>query len=94
MNSDQIVKELKEKIEELIDKAKDASDEVREEMEETMLMLLEENGKPLAHEELTEETLEDLRFSMKTIQKRSDNENDMQGNGNEANWNRIGIETT
>ncbi len=72
MNSDQIVKELKEKIEELIDKAKDASDEVREEMEETMLMLLEENGKPLAHEELTEETLEDLRFSMKTIQKRSE----------------------
>jgi len=39
---------------------------------ETMLMLLEENGKPLAHEELTEETLEDLRFSMKTIQKRSE----------------------
>lgn len=39
---------------------------------ETMLMLLEEDGKPLAHEELTEETLEDLRFSMKTIQKRSE----------------------
>ncbi len=39
---------------------------------ETMLMLLEENGKPLALEELSEETLEDLRFSMKTIQKRSE----------------------
>ncbi|MFT6871630.1 MAG: regulator of replication initiation timing [Roseivirga sp.] len=39
MNSDQIVKELKEKIEELIDKAKDASDEVREEMEETITAL-------------------------------------------------------
>lgn len=39
---------------------------------ETMLMLLEENGKPLALEDLSEETLEDLRFSMKTIQKRSE----------------------
>ncbi|MBO3700656.1 PAS domain-containing sensor histidine kinase [Roseivirga sp. E12] len=39
---------------------------------ETMLMLLEENGKPLLLEELSEETLEDLRFSMKTIQKRSE----------------------
>lgn len=39
---------------------------------ETMLMLLEENGTPLALEELSEETLEDLRFSMKTIQKRSE----------------------
>ncbi len=39
MTSDQIVKELKEKIEELIDKAKDASDEVREEMEETIAAL-------------------------------------------------------
>lgn len=38
---------------------------------ETMLMLLEEEGKPLPLADLTEETLEDLRFSMKTIQKRS-----------------------
>ena len=38
---------------------------------ETMLMLLEEEGKPLPLKDLTEETLEDLRFSMKTIQKRS-----------------------
>lgn len=34
-------------------------------------MLLEEEGKPLPLADLTEETLEDLRFSMKTIQKRS-----------------------
>lgn len=39
---------------------------------ETMLMLLEEGGKPLALEDLSEETLEDLRFSMQTIQKRSE----------------------
>lgn len=39
---------------------------------ETMLMLLEEEGKPLPLVDLTEETLEDLRFSMKTIQKRSE----------------------
>lgn len=39
---------------------------------ETMLMLLEQDGKPLALEELSEETLEDLRFSMQTIQKRSE----------------------
>lgn len=38
---------------------------------ETMLMLLEEEGAPLPLKDLTEETLEDLRFSMKTIQKRS-----------------------
>jgi len=45
MNSDQIVKELKEKIEELIDKAKDASDEVREEMEETITALKSQRDK-------------------------------------------------
>ncbi len=39
---------------------------------ETMLMLLQDNGKPLSLDELSEETLEDLRFSMKTIQKRSE----------------------
>lgn len=39
---------------------------------ETMLMLLQENDRPLTLEELSEETLEDLRFSMKTIQKRSE----------------------
>ncbi|OEK01384.1 hypothetical protein BFP97_07570 [Roseivirga sp. 4D4] len=39
---------------------------------ETMLMLLQDDGRPLSLEELSEETLEDLRFSMKTIQKRSE----------------------
>ncbi|OEK04178.1 sensor histidine kinase [Roseivirga misakiensis] len=39
---------------------------------ETMLMLTEKDGVPLPLNELTEETLEDLRFSMKTIQKRSE----------------------
>ncbi|WP_421986527.1 sensor histidine kinase [Roseivirga sp.] len=39
---------------------------------ETMLMLTEKEGVPLPLSEITEETLEDLRFSMKTIQKRSE----------------------
>ncbi len=39
---------------------------------ETMLMLLQNEGKPLTLQELSEETLEDLRFSLKTIQKRSE----------------------
>ena len=41
-------------------------------MSETMLMLLEENKQPKRIDELDEETLEDIRFSLKTIQKRSD----------------------
>jgi len=39
---------------------------------ETMLMLMEKDGQPMPLSDLTEETLEDLRFSMKTIQKRSE----------------------
>ena len=38
---------------------------------ETMIMLLEEGGQPKKLDELDEETMEDLRFSLKTIQKRS-----------------------
>jgi len=38
---------------------------------ETMIMLLEEGGQPKQLDELDEETMEDLRFSLKTIQKRS-----------------------
>ena len=41
-------------------------------LSETMLMMLEEQGQPKALENLSEETLEDLRFSLKTIQKRSE----------------------
>ncbi len=41
-------------------------------MSETILMLLEENKQPKRIDELDEETLEDIRFSLKTIQKRSD----------------------
>lgn len=39
---------------------------------ETMLMMLEKDGRQKPVEELDEETIEDLRFSLKTIQKRSD----------------------
>lgn len=39
---------------------------------ETMLMLLQEDDEPLPLTELSEETLEDLRFSMRTIQKRGE----------------------
>lgn len=39
---------------------------------ETMLMMLEQEGEAIPLEELSEETMEDLRFSMKTIQKRSE----------------------
>lgn len=39
---------------------------------ETMIMLLEEEGQAKKLEELNEETLEDLRFSLKTIQRRSE----------------------
>ena len=41
-------------------------------LSETMLMMLEEKGQPKPLEDLSEETLEDLRFSLKTIQKRSE----------------------
>lgn len=41
-------------------------------LSETMIMLLEEKGQPKPLEDLSEETLEDLRFSLKTIQKRSE----------------------
>lgn len=41
-------------------------------LSETMIMLLEENGQPKPLENLSEETLEDLRFSLKTIQRRSE----------------------
>ena len=41
-------------------------------MTETMIMLLENNNQPKHAEELDDETLEDLRFSLKTIQRRSE----------------------
>ena len=41
-------------------------------LSETMLMMLEEKGEPKPLEEISEETLEDLRFSLKTIQRRSE----------------------
>ncbi|MCO6357137.1 sensor histidine kinase [Roseivirga pacifica] len=41
-------------------------------MTETMIMLLEDEGQPKHAEALDDETLEDLRFSLKTIQKRSE----------------------
>lgn len=41
-------------------------------LSETMIMMLEDKGQPKHLEDLSEETLEDLRFSLKTIQKRSE----------------------
>ncbi len=41
-------------------------------LSETILMMLEEEGKPKQKEDLTEEDLEDVRFSLQTIQKRSE----------------------
>ena len=39
---------------------------------ETVLMLLQNDGEPRTKEELSEEDLEDIRFSLQTIQKRSE----------------------
>ncbi|OEK04191.1 sll1863 family stress response protein [Roseivirga misakiensis] len=45
MDTDKILKELKEKIDELVGQAKDASEEVREEMEETIEALKKQREK-------------------------------------------------